>query len=532
MILRDYQQRIVTQTQEAWGSGVSGVMAQLATGGGKSVIISDLVQRNDGMSLLIAHRTELISQLSLTLAKFGMRHNIIAQRDTIREIAATHHIETGSGFYDPRGSVVVASVDTLVKLSSPWFRHVSLAVVDEAHHVLAANKWGRALSMFQNARTFLPTATPVRADGRGLGRHASGLADTIIFGPTMRQLITDGHLCDYRIYAPRTHIDLSRVKITASGDYSPAPLRAAVHESRITGDIVEHYLKIAPGKRGVTFTVDIQSAHDTAVAFRKAGVPAEVVSSLTPPLQRQKFMRQFRAGELLQLVNVDILGEGVDVPAIEVVSMGRPTQSYCTFAQQFGRGLRTSAGKQTAIIIDHVNNYAIHGLPDAPRNWSLDDRERKTRTTPDDVIPLKTCVHCLSVYSRMKRDCPFCGKYSPPAERSGPEFVDGDLLELAPETLAALRGEIDKPLKLPHGVADYVIRGIKNRHSEKILAQTELRDAIAQWAGIYKHAGETDSDIYRRFYITFGIDVLSAQALAVNDAKLLCSRIIDNGGNK
>jgi len=528
---------MVQQTAKLWNSGSPNVLGQLSTGGGKSVIISTIVQQHAGYSVVIAHRTELVSQLSLTLASFGIRHNIIAPKNTIREIVATHHVAHQRGFYDPNAICFLASVDTLLRMPAltPWFTRVTLLIIDEAHHVLKANKWGKACERFPNARGFFPTATPVRADGRGLGRRSDGLCDDMIIGPSMRRLISEGYLCDYRIFAPPNDLDLSQVTRSAGGDFSPAPLRTAVHKSKITGDIVEHYLRIAPGKRGVTFAVDIKAAAEIALEFKLQGVSAEVISSLTPPLLRQQAMRRFRSGELLQLVNVDILGEGVDVPAIEVVSMGRPTESYATFAQQFGRALRPLAGKSHAIIIDHVNNYARHGLPDAPRVWTLEPRERRSRSTPEDVIPLKTCLKCLSVFTRFSRECPYCGHYSQPQARNSPQFVDGDLFELDTETLAALRGEADRNVtdapKYPQGVEPYVIRGIQNRHAEKIRIQHQLREAIAAWAGYYKHAGASDSEIYRRFYHAFNIDVLSAQALGSADSNLLYCKIVDSMGN-
>ncbi len=528
---------MVQQTADLWNAGSPNVLGQLSTGGGKSVILSTIVQQHSGYSVVIAHRTELVSQLSLTLASFGIRHNIIAPKPTVREIVATHHIAHQRSFYDPNAICFLASVDTLLRMptTTPWFNRVTLLIIDEAHHVLQANKWGRACLLFPNARGFYPTATPVRADGRGLGRRSDGLMDDIVIGPSMRQLIQEGYLCDYRIFAPPNDLDLSNVNRSASGEFSPVPLRTAVHKSRITGDIVEHYLRIAAGKRGVTFAVDIKAASDIALEFRLQGVPAEVISSLTPPLLRQSVMRRFRSGELLQLVNVDILGEGVDVPAIEVVSMGRPTESYSTFAQQFGRSLRPLAGKSHAIIIDHVNNYARHGLPDAPRAWTLEPRERRARNTPEDVIPLKTCLKCLSVYTRFIRECPYCGHYSQPQQRNSPQFVDGDLFELDADTLATLRGEaernITKPPKYPQGVEPYVIKGIQNRHAEKIRIQNELRAGIAQWAGYHKHGGASDSEIYRRFYHAFNIDILSAQALGSSDSNLLYSKIVDSMSN-
>lgn len=75
-------------------------------------------------------------------------------------------------------------------------------------------------------------------------------------------------------------------------------------------------------------------------------------------------LRRFKARELTVLVNVDLFGEGFDLPATEVVSMARPTMSYALYVQQFSLALRLMDGKTEAIIIDHVGNVRRHGLPD------------------------------------------------------------------------------------------------------------------------------------------------------------------------
>ena len=167
--------------------------------------------------------------------------------------------------------------------------------------------------------------------------------------------------------------------------------------------MVDHYLRIAKGKLGVTFAVDVEAAGDIATAFKKAGVPAEIVTAKTPDTLRASILRRFRNRELLQLVNVDLFGEGFDLPAIEVVSMARPTQSFSLFAQQFGRALRPMDGKEHAIIIDHVGNVHRHGLPDAPRDWSLDRRERRSSKNVDIVIPTRTCPECAGAYERIRK---------------------------------------------------------------------------------------------------------------------------------
>ena len=541
MQLRPYQLEVMEKIYQAWDSGAVNVLAQLATGAGKTVLFSKIIADNPKPSIAIAHRVELVSQISLTLARNGIRHNIIAQKSAIKEIISIHMHELRRSYYDPQSRTIVAGVDTLLRLdtTTTWFKDISLVVQDEGHHPLKTNKWGTASRLFPNARGLYPTATPCRADGKGLGRHADGLMDALVTGPSMRDLINMGYLTDYRIFAPPSDLDLSTVPISAGGDYSPPKLRNAVHKSRITGDVVAHYLKIAPGKLGVTFAVDIEAAGEIALEFKRRGVNAEVISSKTPDLLRAAIMTRFRNREVMQLVNVDLLGEGVDVPAIEVVSMARPTESYSLYSQQFGRALRPMEGKSHAIIIDHVNNVLRHDLPDTPRVWSLDRRDKRARGAAVDAIPLRVCLNdsCLGVYPRTNRVCPYCGHYTAPAERSSPKFVDGDLFELDPEVLARLRGEIDRIDGAPK-ISPYLDaiaqRSVAKRHAQRQQAQGNLRNAIAMWAGYMREKSHTDSEIYRIFYYQFGIDIATAQTLGTSDAEKLMVKIqqaIDVLGN-
>jgi len=533
MKLRDYQEQVVQDIYRAWMNGATNVLAQLATGAGKTVLFSHIIAQHKGYSIAIAHRVELVSQISLTLGRHGVRHNIIAPKRAVRDIVTMHMNELGRSYYHPQAAASVAGVDTLIRMreKTPWFARVTLVVQDEGHHPLKKKKWGKAAALFPNAKGLYPTATPIRADGKGLGRHADGLMDAIVIGPSMRDLINRGYLTDYRIFAPPSNLDLSEVTISAGGDYSPPKLRKAVHKSHITGDVVSHYLKIAPGKLGVTFAVDIDAAAEIAEEFRLAGVSAEVISSKTPDLLRARVMDRFRKREILQLVNVDLLGEGVDVPAIEVVSMARPTQSFGLYSQQFGRALRPMAGKDHAIIIDHVDNVIRHGLPDSPRNWTLNRREgRGARTAPEDSIPLKTCLNkkCMLVYRRTSKQCPYCGHFTPPAARTAPEFVDGDLTELDPEVLAKMRGEIEKvdnaPIISPY-LPPIAQVSLAKRHKEKQAAQAVLREKIADWAGYQRAEGKDDAEIYRTFYFKFGVDILSAQTLKTKAAEELTERL-------
>jgi len=523
MELRDYQFNLISDVCNAWQAGHKNVCMQLPTGGGKTVIFSSVIDMHDGRSIVIAHRVEILYQISLTLARNNIRHNIIAQDSTVREIVKLHMQEFNKRFYDDSAECTIASVDTLIKLDAKWFDDITLVIQDEAHHVLKNNKWGKVASKFKNAKGLYPTATPVRADGKGLGVQSDGIMNYLCQGPNMRELMNLGFLTDYKIYAPPSKLDLSSVPVGVAGDYSSAKLREAVHKARLMGDIVQHYLKLAKNKLGVTFAVDVQAATDIAKEFNANGVPAAVISAKTPALDRANLMRKFRDREILQLVNVDILGEGVDVPAIEVVSFARPTKSYALYAQQFGRALRPSQGKQHAIIIDHADNVRFHGLPNAPRAWTLDRREKKARSTPGDVMPVTTCFECFAVYEAYKSSCPFCDYVSIPESTRKIEHVGGDLVLLDIDVLQPILKEIDKiadVLHMPRGLSIIAQKSLRKKHEARRLAQSELKISIAN----FMNENGNNAEARKKFYYTFGVDMLTAQtktAREMSELKIL-----------
>lgn len=566
--LRPYQSDTKAGVLHAWAGGAANVLAVLPTGAGKTVTFSDILHDHKGACCAIAHRQELVAQISLALARDRVRHRIIGPKPVIKLCVNLHMAELGASYFDPSAPCAVAGVDTLVRRGgelAAWLQSVTLWVQDEAHHVTADNKWGTAAAMFPNAKGLGVTATPLRADGKGLGRHADGVFDTMVEGPGMRDLINMGYLTDYRIFAPPSDLDLSAVNVSATtGDFNPQKLKSAVRKSHVVGDVVAHYLRIAPGKLGVTFATDVETATDIAAQFNAAGVPAAVVSAKTPDSERVDVLRRFKAREIMQLVNVDLFGEGFDLPCLDVVSMARPTQSLSLFIQQFGRSLRlvidgslypiwdsltneqrrehiAASSKPHAIIIDHVGNVERHGLPDAFREWTLDRREKRGKSDASDVIPVRTClnVECMAVYERTHRACPYCGHVVVPALRSGPEHVDGDLLELDAATLAAMRGEADA-VKMPVEQFLAVLNGkyvpdinkprLMRKHLERQQVHEALEASIAWWGGYQRAKGRADSEIYRRFYFAFGVDMLGAQALKTPEALALAGKINEQLG--
>lgn len=535
---RPDQWEFIGKIYEAWNQGAQNVVARADTGFGKTVCLAQITEQNNAPACIMAHRQELVGQISLMLGRYGLRHNIIAAENTRREIAKAHVAEFGTCFYTPSAQVAVAGVDTLVRaeVDASWASRVSLCVPDEGHHVVTGNKWHKAMQLFPNARGLLPTATPHRADGKGLGRHADGVADAMIEAPPMRWLIEQGFLTDYRVVCVESDLSMVGQEVAASGDWSPAKLKSAAQKSQIVGDLVSNYLRFARGLLNIAFTTDTETAAKTTAAYRAAGIRAECLTGKTKDAIRRHILRQFAARQIDVIVAVDIISEGFDLPAIECVQFGRPTESLGLYMQQFGRALRPMPGKEKALIIDHVGNVVRHLPPDRPRVWSLDRREKKRSATADDAIPLRVCVQCFEPYEAINRLCPNCGHYPEPATRAAPEMVDGDLAEMTPDVLAALRGQVayaDRSVDQErqrlaatglHHVG--VLSGAKH-HAETLEARAALREVMAAWGGKWHARGNSDEQIQRRFWHVFGVDVLTAQTLKRAESQALYERILE-----
>ena len=533
--LRDYQQRQHDEVYQNWSAGHRSVMIQLPTGGGKTVIMGEINRTRTDVCLNYAHRSELVSQISMALARNDLPHKIIASTSTMQACVERHIRECGMSYVAHGNSRHgVASVDTLkARAKDPslgsWLARVGMTSIDEGHHALPTNKWGTALEMTPNAQVVAYTATTRRADRKSLSRAQGGLFDVMVRGPSMRELIDRNYLCDYRIFVPPQSINRGELKIGSTGDFTQASVSQVMQQSQITGDVVDHYMRIAQGKRGITFAPDVDMAIKIAQNFKLMGIPAEAVSGRTNDRMRDQIIEDFRAGRILQLVNVDLFGEGFDVPAVEVVSLARPTESLSLYLQQVGRALRIMDGKQWGIIIDHVSNVARHGLPDADRGWTLEIPEgikaRKRDEEPE--IKITVCANCMQAYEAHHLACPYCGHVPVPAGRGDIKAVDGDLMELTPEMLTKMRGSIVDIERNPFFPNNPVDHRKYDGYETLIEAQKDLRTAISHWAGIYHDQGEPDRMITKRFYLTFGIDPVSAQALKTKEARELKERVAE-----
>lgn len=442
--LRDYQEAVVNDVRLAYRDGFKAPLVVLPTGGGKTTIFAYVTtgaSQKGRCIFLIAHRAELVKQIAITLARFGTKHQIIAPGPIVRQTKVEQFKAFGRSLVDNSSRVYVCSVQTLVRRMDTITDVPDIIVIDEAHHLTETSQWGQVCAAYPDAKLLPVTATPCRLDRKGLGKDFGGFADTIVIGPTMRWLIDNGYLSEYRLLAPPNALDLTGVR-TRMGDFAKEQLEAAVDRPSITGNAVEHYLRLATGKRAVAFCVSVQHAEHVAQEFAAAGVPSEFLDGSLDPAERDRRIKAFEAGEILVLTSCDVVSEGFDLPAIEVAILLRPTKSLSLYLQQVGRALRVFPGKTEAIILDHVAAIRSHGLPDEDREWSLEgkaDRKRGAANDNEPALTIVTCKQCFTVH-RPGPSCPWCGYLYPdkPAGRQL-DHQDGDLVEIDAHAKAKMR---------------------------------------------------------------------------------------------
>lgn len=543
--LRPYQDDLVNAIFNQW-KYVKDVLAVSVTGSGKTLTFSYIARHmaTQGKRVLIqVHRKELVTQISLSLARMGVVHTFVASKDTISLCRKLHQEKLGRVFYSMTANVCVASTGTLVRRNvENWAPGIDYQVLDEAHHGLLDNSWGKVWGKFHNAHGLGVTATPCRGDGYGLGRHADGLFDVMVLGPTMRELIHDGFLCDYRVACPPSEIDFTKLVTGSGGEFTHASIEEAMKNFQCS-NVVDQYENRLLGKRAIVFGKSVETCKEIEASFLQRGIPAKQLSAQDTNADRAAANDAFESGRIPVLINCDLFSEGYDVPACEGVIDAQPTKSLSRFHQKVGRALRPAPGKEYAWYIDLVCNVRVdgrgnHALPDAPQLWSLDRRKRSSREVDDNVESLTNCAQCFEPYSSEITQCPHCG-YVKPVRGGGVAselaVVDQDLIELSPGQLAELRGEVvaarmdstewmrDKFGTNPVGIIPLKHRKDHRNRKEMLLT---LDDTIAQWAGNLREFGMADHDIYSAFRSQFGMTIMQARALKRAEAEKLNDKLV------
>lgn len=368
-MLRDYQLDLLSQTVEAFKKGFHRPLVVLGCGGGKSYIFAEMIRRTQGEVLVLTHRQELKQQHEQLLRDLNIENARVA--------------------------MILTEAKRLGQYPTP-----ALIITDEAH-LSRSNSWMKVIEYY-DTWTVGFTATPVRLDGKPLG----DIFDVLIEGVDTKWLIENKRLAPYEYYAP-TVVDTSDL-CTIGGDYVISDLEQLMNERAIYGDVLKSYKRIAMGERTIAYCVSVAHAERVAEVFRNDGIAAESMHSGTPAKTRKRIFDDFRNGKITILCNVGIISEGISIDEVTCCMLLRPTESIALGIQQMMRCMRYLPGK-TAKIIDCSSNFLRVGLPDEPREWSLEKPiSRRKQLNENGNFYIRSCPECFMTFATADV-CPFCG---------------------------------------------------------------------------------------------------------------------------
>lgn len=368
MTLRDYQLDLISDTRDSFKRGYTRPLVVLPPGGGKTVcfahMASEHVRRHNGYVWFLVHRRELVRQATETFTEWGL---------------TDEHIFVGM-------------VQTIARHPEKY-KKPTLIIFDEAHHATATS-WRKITEYFAGVPLIGLTATPVRLNGDALG----AVFDSLVIGRDAQWLIDNQYLAPYDYYAPAP-VDIRTVKMRGA-DYDPDEVTDVIMKSHIYGDVARY---IDPTRKTIIYAPSLRMSRDLA-----SRIPGVVhFDGTTPTAERDRIISDFRAGRVRTLVNVDLVGEGLNIPDCDTVVMLRPTQSVALYIQQSMRCMRYVHGKR-ATVYDLVGNVYRHGMPTDDRPWSLTGRMRAYNPSGEPDITCRQCERCYRVYAGTQAICPYC----------------------------------------------------------------------------------------------------------------------------
>ena len=394
--LRPYQLRVVNAVRSALNSGMKSPCASVATGGGKTWILTTLVDaftRKGRRCLTLTHVKELIGQLDAAASQMIYEHGVYA---------------AGLGRRESNKIYIIGQIQSCYK------RMTELGVFDvifvDECHLIGPDAEGMYQMAIADARLMNPNVRIV-----GLSATPFRMTEGFIYGPgkmfeacveqvSMRELIDAGYLtplvgknCDLKFDASSLHM--------RGGDFVAGELEDFMADNvKVASAVGEMLLQCQDRKRVLVFSSGNKHSRMIVEQLTAAGQSAEWVSGEHTATERSAILERSRTGAIKYLVNCAILTTGYDDPAIDAIAMLRPTRSPGLLLQCAGRGLRLHPSKRSCLFLDFGGCLSHFGPLDTI------ETSIKARGVRDagGQVPTKTCPECKTVLHAAKSVC-FCG---------------------------------------------------------------------------------------------------------------------------
>lgn len=330
------------------------LLYQLPTGGGKTVIFSQIVreyiQRTGKKVLILTHRIELCKQTSKMLTGFGVRNKII--NSSIKELPDQDEF-----------MCFVAMVETLnnrLNDEKVELENLGMVIIDEAHY----NSFRKLFKFFNKCFILGVTATPLSSN---IKLPMKDNYRELIVGDSISSLISKGFLAKANTYS--FDVGLSTLKVGINGDYTVKSSEELYSNFSMQEKLLDAYMEKSLGKKTLIFNNGINTSKEVYETFRNAGFDIRHLDNTTSKQDRRDILRWFKKKADAILTSVSILTTGFDEPTVESIILNRATKSLTLYYQMIGRGSRVLPGKNEFTVIDLGNNAARFGLWSAPVDW-------------------------------------------------------------------------------------------------------------------------------------------------------------------
>ena len=351
------------------------LLFQLPTGGGKTVIFSEIakrfiVQRKEKV-LILTHRIELSIQTSHQLSAIGVNNKVI--NSEVKEIPDQDEYHC-----------FIAMVETLnnrLHDNENFIRQIGLVIVDEAHY----NSFRKIFQYYGNSNILGVTATPLSSN------RALPLNDNyhkLIVGESIASLIEKGYLSDAETFT--YDVNLHGLKIGSNGDFTVNSSDVVYGNFFMQEKLLFAYEEVAVGNKTLIFNSGIETSIRVAETFKKRGYNIRHLDSTFSDKDRKDVLHWFKHTPDAILTSVGILTTGFDEPTVQTIILNRATRSLTLYHQMIGRGSRKLPNKDRFKLIDLGNNVRRFGLWQDYLNWQdafrFPDRFLESRLSETDDL--------------------------------------------------------------------------------------------------------------------------------------------------
>ncbi|SKB64995.1 DEAD/DEAH box helicase [Maribacter arcticus] len=332
----------------------SNLLYQLPTGGGKTVVFSEIakryIERTKKKVVVLTHRIELSQQTSKMLKGFGVKNKII--NSEVKEWQDQNEY-----------MCFVAMVETLnnrLQEEKIEINNIGLVIIDEAHY----NSFRKLFKFFENSVILGVTATPLSSN---IKLPMKDNYKKLIVGESIESLIQKKFLAKANMY--NYDVSLQTLKLGISGDYTVKSSDELYGNHSMLNKLVAAYNEIAKGTKTLIFNNGINTSRYVCETFKKAGYNIRHLDNKNNASERKEILKWFKETPDAILTSVSILTTGFDEPSVETIILNRATRSLTLYFQMIGRGSRYLSHKENFNVIDMGNNVARFGLWNAGIDW-------------------------------------------------------------------------------------------------------------------------------------------------------------------